>query len=57
MSTDPRGDEDDSHGRDFNRQIRSERAERSGDCTRDAHAEGLGVGRQWKLHLNDWQTD
>src|SRR5580658_3992101 len=34
------GDEVDSHGRDFKRQVSGEVWERGGDCTRDAHAEG-----------------
>src|SRR5580692_7862660 len=34
-----RGDEVDSHGRDFKRQVSGEGGERSGDCASDAHAD------------------
>src|SRR3984885_5682175 len=34
-----RGDEVDSHGRDFKRQVSGEGGERSGNCASDAHAE------------------
>ncbi len=38
MSTNSRGDEVDSHGRDFKCQVSGEGGERSGDCVSDAHA-------------------